>query len=91
MPKSDAVWGIDVGQCALKAMRCKLNEDGEGIVADSFDYIEYPKVLSQPEADPEELVREALEQFLSRNEVLGDQVAISARCRLSRTPTLYRR
>ena len=47
------------------------------IVVESFDYIEYPKILSQPEADPEELVREALEQFLSRNDLTGDRVAIS--------------
>ena len=77
MAKSNAVWGIDIGQCALKALRCTLDADGQSVVADSYDYIEYPKILSQPEADPEELVRQALEQFLSRNEVLGDSVAIS--------------
>ena len=36
-----------------------------------------PQILSQPEADPEELVREALEQFLERNDLTGDSVAIS--------------
>lgn len=77
MAKQIAVWGIDIGQCALKALRCTLGEDGETIVADKYDFIEYPKILSQPEADPEELVKEALEQFLSRNEVIGDKVAIS--------------
>jgi type IV pilus assembly protein PilM len=76
MAKQNAVWGIDIGQCALKALRCTLDADGETVVADKFDFIEYPKILSHPEADPEELVREALEQFLSRNEVLGDKVAI---------------
>ena len=49
--KPNYVWGIDIGQCGLKALRC-LEEDGQ-IVADAFDYIEYPKILSQPEADPE--------------------------------------
>ena len=77
MAKSNAVWGIDIGQCALKALRCRPNEDGGRITADAFDYIEYPQILSQPEADPVELVREALEQFLSRNSVHGDRVAIS--------------
>ena len=47
------------------------------ITADAFDFIEYPKILSQPEADPVELVRDALKQFLSRNKVRGDRVAIS--------------
>ena len=77
MAKTNAVWGIDIGQCAIKALRCKLDADGQTIVADKYDYIEYPKILNQPEADPDELVRQALEEFLSRNQVLGDEVAIS--------------
>ncbi|MDZ4658235.1 MAG: type IV pilus assembly protein PilM [Bythopirellula sp.] len=78
MAKSNAVWGIDIGQCALKALLCRPHEkEADRIVVESFDYIEYPKILSQPEADPEELVREALTQFLSRNEIIGDRVAIS--------------
>src|SRR5436189_6439968 len=75
MAKSVAVWGIDIGRCALKALRCRL--DGEAIVADGFDYIEYPKLLTQPEADAPQLIEEALEQFLSRNMVKGDRVAVS--------------
>ena len=75
MAKSNAVWGIDIGQCALKVLLCRPHEkDADRIIVESFDYIEYPKILSQPEAEPEELVREALSQFLSRNEVTGDRV-----------------
>ena len=75
MAKSAAVWGIDIGRCALKALRCHL--DGESVVADGFDYIEYPKLLTQPEADAPQLIKEALEQFLSRNSVKGDKVAVA--------------
>src|SRR3990172_7881747 len=78
MAKSSVVWGIDVGQCALKALRCRPHEkDDNRIVVEAFDYIEYPKILTQPEANREELVREALEQFVSRNTLTGDRVAIS--------------
>jgi len=77
MAKSDAVWGIDIGQCALKALRCRPHEKGDRIVADAFDYIEYPQILSQPGADPTELIEDALAQFLSRNKVHGDTVAVS--------------
>ena len=78
MAKNGAVWGIDVGQCALKALRCRPHEkDDNRLVVEAFDYIEYPKILTQPEANREELVREALEQFLSRNTFAGDRVAIS--------------
>jgi type IV pilus assembly protein PilM len=72
-----AVWGIDIGQCALKALQCRAHEDGNKVIAEAFDYIEYPKVLSQPGSDPAELIGDALKQFLSRNSVLGDRVAVS--------------
>lgn len=69
------VWGIDLGQCALKAVRLET-VDGT-VTATAFDYIEHPKILSQPDADPDELTREALQQFLSRNSIKGDTVVIS--------------
>lgn len=69
------VWGLDIGQCALKALRLEV-ADGE-LVATAFDYIEHPKILSQPDADPDELTRAALEQFLSRNDVRGDEIALA--------------
>ena len=72
-----AVWGIDIGQCALKALRCRAHEDPKKAIAEAFDYIEYPKILSQPGSDPAELIGDALKQFLSRNTVLGDRVAVS--------------
>ncbi len=78
MAKGGAVWGIDIGQCALKALRCRPHEkEPRRLVVESFDYIEYPKILTQPEAEPAELVREALETFLSRNDLVGDTVAMS--------------
>src|SRR6185369_9069902 len=72
---SPGVWGIDLGLCALKAIRLEYT-DGEAR-ATAFDYIEHPKILSQPDADPDQLTREALEQFLSRNSLKGDMVCIS--------------
>ena len=77
MAKVQGVWGIDIGQCSLKALRCLPGEGSQSIIADAFDYIEYPKILSQPEADAEQLVDDALRQFLSRNDVRGDRVAVS--------------
>jgi type IV pilus assembly protein PilM len=69
------VWGIDVGQSALKALRLELI-DGQ-VTATAFDYVEHPKILNQPDADPDQLTREALEKFLSRNSLRGDTVAVS--------------
>jgi type IV pilus assembly protein PilM len=73
--KHPGVWGIDLGQCGLKALRLE-KIDGQ-VTATAFDYVEHPKILSQPDADPDQLIREALEKFLSRNDLRGDMVSIS--------------
>ena len=52
MAKSQGVWGIDIGQCALKALRLEMAEGKP--VATAFDYVEHPKILSQPDADPDQ-------------------------------------
>lgn len=78
MARSDGVWGIDIGNASLKALRCRPDSNNpKRIIADAFDYIEYPKLLTQPGADPVELIDDAIKQFLSRNNVRGDRVAIS--------------
>lgn len=77
MAKIQSVWAIDIGQAALKALKLAPGEGPDQVVAEAFDYIEYPKILSQPDAEPEELVREALATFTDRNEVKGSRVAIA--------------
>lgn len=69
------VWGLDIGQCALKALRLQIVDNQ--LTATAFDFIEYPKNLSQPDADPDQLIRDALKQFLSRNSLRGDTVSVS--------------
>ncbi len=75
MATQQGVWGIDIGQCALKALRLEMIEGA--VTATAFDYVEHPKILSQPDADPDQLTREALETFLSRNTIKGDLIAMS--------------
>ncbi|MGB8853260.1 MAG: type IV pilus assembly protein PilM [Pirellulales bacterium] len=78
MARSPFTWGIDIGKCGLKALRGRLAPgDPRKFVAEGFDYIEYPMLLSQPEADATELVRAALEEFTKRNDLRGDRVAIA--------------
>jgi type IV pilus assembly protein PilM len=77
MAKIQPVWAIDIGQSALKALKLVPGETPEQVVAEAFDFIEYPKILSQPDADPDELVREALATFTDRNDVKGCKVAIA--------------
>ena len=83
MAAAKTVWGIDVGQCALKALKLR---GGEGEVqVEAFDLIEHPRMLFRPDADAAQLIRTALEQFLARNNVAGSQVAISVPGRSSFT------
>ncbi|NCA11893.1 type IV pilus assembly protein PilM, partial [bacterium] len=77
MARRPFCWGIDIGKCSLKAVRCRLGDEPRKLVADAVDYIEYPLLLTQPEADPVELVRDALREFLGRNTLRGDRVAVS--------------
>jgi type IV pilus assembly protein PilM len=77
MAKFQAVWAIDIGQAALKALKLVPGETAEQVVAEAFDFVEYPKILSQPDADAEELVRDALQTFLDRNDLKGSRVAIA--------------
>ncbi len=78
MARSPFTWGIDIGKCGLKALRGRLAPgDPRKFVAEGFDYIEYPMLLSQPEADATELVRAALEEFTKRNDLRGDRVALA--------------
>ncbi len=78
MAKSGAVWGIDLGQSALRALRCRISSDDKTkVLADAYDFVEYPTILNQPDADGPTIIREALKTFLSRNTVKDDSVAIS--------------
>jgi type IV pilus assembly protein PilM len=74
MPTQPGAWGIEIGQCALKALRVE-NRNGVA-TATAFEFVEHPKILSQPDADPDLLTREALEKFLKRNQLKGDKVAM---------------
>jgi len=71
-------WGIDVGNCALKAI--KLGLSGDGPVVLDFAVIEHAKILSQPEITPEErleIVKTALTAFMVEHNIKGSAVVVS--------------
>ncbi len=67
MAEAVTVWGIDIGQAGLKALQLRYNEASQQVIAVGFDYIQHPKILSQPDAIPAELINEALKTFVTRN------------------------
>ncbi|MBQ6106758.1 MAG: pilus assembly protein PilM, partial [Thermoguttaceae bacterium] len=78
MARSNAVWGIDIGNCSLKAMRGYTDDANPGaVIVDAVDYIEYSQILTQPGVDADAEVREALKLFLSRNSIKGDKIAFA--------------
>ena len=77
MAENQGVWGIEIGQAGLKAIRLRYAEAAEQVLAVAFDYVPHPKILSQPDAVPHELIPQALNKFLERNELKGDKVVIS--------------
>ncbi len=77
MAENQGVWGIEIGQAGLKAIRLRYAEAAEQVLAVAFDYVPHPKILSQPDAVPSELIPQALSKFLERNDLKGDKVVIS--------------
>jgi len=75
MAKVKTVWGVDVGQCALKAVKL-IDVDGQFQV-ESFEVIEHEVGLSSPDVDARSVVEATLEEFLRRVDVSGAKVAVS--------------
>ena len=75
MAKVKTVWGVDVGQCALKAVKL-IDVDGQFQV-ESFEVIEHEVGLSSPDVDARAVVEATLEEFLRRVDVSGAKVAVS--------------
>ena len=65
MAKNETVWGIDVGNTSLKALRCRKGAEPGTIEVLQFDYIEHSKILTQPGADAHEILAETLQTFPS--------------------------
>lgn len=68
-----AVWGIDIGHTALKAV--KLNQRKEGLEIDQVAYI--PMEMGDGEEDRPEQVRAAVKTFLSRHPIRNERVIVS--------------
>ena len=72
-----SAWGIEIGQAGLKAVRLRVEDNGESVRATAFDYIPHPKILSQPDAVPAELIEQSVATFLERNNLGDDLIGIS--------------
>ena len=76
MASSQTIWGIDVGKSALKAIRLRALTDGLVEVVGQT-YIEHDSILTDDAADRDLKVTQALEKFLSQNDISADKVVVS--------------
>jgi type IV pilus assembly protein PilM len=75
MARAKSVWGVDIGQCALKALKLS-NDDGQFQV-EAFEVIEHPENLRGPDVDRADVFINALGQFLAQNDLSDSDVAVS--------------
>jgi len=75
MTSKKTVWGLDVGRSALKAVELRDLQGKVELCA--FELIEYPPAPSDAQADPRQLARDAIGQFLDRRDLSGCHVAVS--------------
>jgi type IV pilus assembly protein PilM len=69
-----AIWGIDIGKAALKAV--KLRATKEGLEIKAVEHIDYEGSSTEEEKRAEQ-VREALKSFLSKHKVKNDRVLVA--------------
>ena len=69
------VWGIDIGQTAVRAV--KAAPAGDRIEILGFDSIEYDTILSAPDVDRDNAIQQALRTFLARNRVSGNDIVLA--------------
>lgn len=76
MAAKQPIWGIDVGQCSLKAIKLQAvgPEDFELL---AFDLVEHPEILSQSESDATDLVAESIAKFAERNDMSNSKLVIA--------------
>lgn len=75
MASKVASWGIDLGQCALKAIR--LQEVEGTIEVLDHVYIEHAKILSQPDVDKQSLVNDAISKFTDDHDLSKDELFVA--------------
>lgn len=70
------VWGIDVGQCSLKAVKLQATGDDK-VELLAFDLVEHDQILSQADTEATDLIHKAIETFVGRNDLSGSRIVVA--------------
>ena len=74
MATTKQVWGIDLGQCAPKAL-C-LRAAGDKVEVVNHVYIEHERILSQPDVDRAALIETAVKQFTEKHDLTKERIVV---------------
>lgn len=77
MAANRPVWGIDLGQCALKAICLRPSEDKEKVEVVDHVYVEHSRILSHPDADRPALIAEAMKKFTEQHDLSKETLVVS--------------
>lgn len=75
MAKGNAVWGVEIGAFAVKALR--LEREGDSVRVVDFAVIPHRKVLTTPDLDADEMIRVTLGQLISEKDLRNQTVVLS--------------
>jgi type IV pilus assembly protein PilM len=70
------IWACEVGQAAFKALCVTVNRPTGKVQAVAAFRHDYPRLLTQPDADPQALIAEALQAFRQRHQLGRDELAL---------------
>lgn len=75
MAATKAVWGLDLGQCALKAIR--IRAAGDKVEALDYAYIEHEKILSQPEVNRQQIIADTMRKFVEAHDLSRERIMVA--------------
>ncbi|MEM1331052.1 MAG: type IV pilus assembly protein PilM [Planctomycetota bacterium] len=75
MAASNVCWGIEAGAGGIKAV--KLQRDGDELRVLDYAVIPHKRVLSQPDVDPNDVMRVSLGALASQHDLSGARMAVS--------------
>jgi len=74
MAVNKPVWGIDLGQCALKAIALRLADNK--VEAVDYAYIDHDKILTEPDVDRAALLASSMRKFIEKHEIAGQSLVV---------------
>lgn len=76
--KRDArvAWGIDLGNCTLKAIRLRLRDDGS-VFADAAESLSHERLLSQPGVDVVSTIKNTWQRLAAKHDLASGQICVN--------------